>query len=784
MGHLNASTLLLTLLLFSIAKSSYAFDDRRAYIVHMDKSLMPASFSSYHDWYTSTLSSLSSPDDDESPVHLYTYKHVMDGFSVVLSQAHLDKLEELPSHVATFPESFGHRHTTHTPKFLGLNRKSGLWPAGKFGDDVIIGVLDSGIWPESESFNDKNMPPVPQRWHGTCETGVEFNTSHCNKKLIGARKFSEGMKHYRINISTTHDYDSPRDYLGHGSHTSSTAAGNWVQNVDYFGYARGTAKGMAPSARIAMYKVFFSIEDSDNYDYYYAAATDVLAGMDQAIEDGVDIMSLSLSFLETPFFENPVAIGAFAALKKGIFVTCSAGNSGPHGYTVFNGAPWITTVGAGTIDRQFGAHVTLGENIITLTGQSMYPEKMFVSGIPIYFGYGNRSKEQCEWNSLDPEEIAGKFIFCDHDNQSSPFRQVSETSHRYGADIAGAVGAIFSGYDGELKGPFDFYQPLVLVNTKDGDLIKDYILNTPKATVSVEFGKTILGTIPAPKVANFSSRGPDIRSPWILKPDILAPGYHILAAWAPNRGNVPIREDDYLLTDYNIISGTSMSCPHVAGIAALLKATNRDWSPSSIRSAMMTTAYVRDNANNAIIDVSNGVAGTPLDFGAGHVDPNKAMDPGLVYDIEVDDYINYLCALNYTSQQIKVIIGTSHYTCSQASLDLNYPSFMVILNKTKTSILTFKRTLTSVVDTVSVYKAIVEAPPGLKALVQPLVLSFSEKYAKAEFNLTVEINLEADSVTPQSDYFGNYGFLTWYEVNGTHIVRSPIVSAIAATENP
>ncbi|WCJ17716.1 Subtilisin-like protease [Euphorbia peplus] len=523
-----------------------------------------------------------------------------------------------------------------------------------------------------------------------------------------------------------------------------------------------------------MYKVMFYSKFPESLK---AAATDVLAGMDQAIEDGVDVMSLSLGFDEAPYFESPIAIGAFAALKKGIFVSCSAGNRGPRGYTVHNGAPWITTIAAGTIDRKIGAHVTLGEGIISVTGQSMYPENLFVSRIPIYFGYGNRSKEQCEWGSLDPEEIAGKFIFCDHDNETSPFRQESETLYRYGADIPGAVGAIFSGYDGEFKSPFDYYQPLVLVNTKDGDSIKNYILNTPNATVSVEFGKTFLGTKPAPKVAYFSSRGPNLIASSILKPDILAPGYNILAAWVPNKPFAPILEDDYLLTDYSIISGTSMSCPHIAGIAVLLKAAHREWSSAVIRSAMMTTAYVKDNADGIITDMSNGDSGTPLDFGAGHVDPNKAMDPGLVYDIEVDDYVNYLCTLNYTSQQLQIIIGTSNYTCSQASLDLNYPSFMVILNNTNTTTLTFRRTLTSVVDTVSVYKAIVEAPQGMKAVVQPSVLNFSGKYSKAEFNLTVEINLEADDVIPQSDYIGNYGFLIWNEVNGTHIVRSPIVSA-------
>ncbi|WCJ17724.1 Subtilisin-like protease [Euphorbia peplus] len=779
MAHLIHSKLVLILLLFLIAKSLYASNDRRAYIVHMDKSLMPASFSSHHDWYTSTLSSLSSTSETP-PVHLYTYKHVMDGFSVVLSQSHLDQLEELPSHVATFPESFGRPLTTYTPQFLGLNGDNGLWPAGKFGDDVIIGVFDTGIWPESQSFSDKNMPPVPNRWRGTCEVGVEFNTSHCNKKLIGARKFNQGMKHHRLNISTTDDYDSPRDYFGHGTHTSSIAAGNSVENVDYFGYARGTARGMAPSARIAMYKViFYNVEDSN--DYEAAAATDVLAGMDQAIEDGVDIMSLSLGFPETPFFENPIAVGAFAALKRGIFVICGAGNDGPDRYTMLNGAPWLTAVGAGTIDRQFGAHITLGDATITMTGQSMYPENLLVSSIPIYFGHGNRRKELCEWGSIDPKEVAGKFIFCDHDNNSSMFRG---DYLRNGPDIAGAIGAIVSEDDGEFGDADDFPQPIVLVNKKDGDSIKNYILNTANATVSVEFGKTTLGTKPAPKVAYFSSRGPSLRSPWILKPDILAPGYNILAAWVPNRPFAPIREDGFLLTDYAIISGTSMACPHAAGIAALLKATHPDWNSAAIRSAMMTTAYVKDNADSVLTDMVTGVASTPLEFGTGHLDPNKAMDPGLVYDVQEGDYINYLCALNYTSQQIQIIIGTSNYTCSQASLDLNCPSFMVILNNTNTTTLMFRRTLTSVADTDSVYNAVTEVPQGMKAVVQPSVLHFSGKYSKAEFNLTVEINLEGDGVNPQSDYFGNYGFLIWNELNGTHVVTSPIVSATAAAENP
>lgn len=777
MEQLNPSGFLISLFLFfSIASSLPASGRPRTYIIHMDKAAMPSDFSTHHDWYMSTLSSLSSsPYDGFSPLHLYTYNHVIDGFSAVLSQTHLDQLHELPGHIATYPETFGHLHTTRTPTFLGLKKHTGLWPAGGFGDDMIIGVLDTGIWPESESFNDQGLPPVPDRWRGACETGDEFNSSYCNRKLIGARSFSKGMKHEKINITTGYDYDSPRDYEGHGTHTSSTVAGSRVVGVDYFGYAKGTAIGIAPKARIAMYKVLFFDDDKS----YTAAATDVLAGMDQAIEDGVDVMSLSLGFIETLFEENPIAIGAFAALKKGIFVSCSAGNNGPHAYTILNGAPWITTVGAGTIDREFAAQVTIGTGVdegLTVTGKTVYPENLFVFDVPIYFGHGNRTKELCQSYSLDRKEVEGKYLFCDFDTsgEQSAFQQTFEM------DRNGATGAIFSSDDGLFFRPTDFYKPFVLVNPKDGELVKNYIINSKNATVSIRFQTTLLGTKPAPQVADFSSRGPDRRSPWILKPDILAPGVDILAAWAPNRGFAPIGDDyDYLLTDYALVSGTSMSCPHAAGIASLLKATHRDWSPAAIRSAMMTTADIIDNANGGIIDMITGVPGTPLDFGAGHINPNKAMDPGLVYDLDIQDYIDYLCGLDYNRTQIRTITATSDFTCDNANLDLNYPSFILILNDTNTTSFTFQRELTNVEDGGSVYRGVVRAPSGMKAVVQPATITFAGKYSKAKFQLTVDIDVGV-AISPQSDYYGNHGFLSWYEINGKHEVTSPIVSAFAA----
>ena len=762
MEGFNPFMLFYIFLVLSNAMSASMAENLGAYIIHMDKSAMPMAFSSHHDWYLSTLSSISS-SDGVLPTHLYTYNHVLNGFSAVLSREHLDQLEKIPGFLATHADTFGHLHTTRSPRFLGLDENAGAWPEGNFGEDTIIGIIDTGIWPESESFKDKGLGPVPDRWRGACESGVAFNSSYCNRKLIGARSFSKGLKQQGFTISTPDDFDSPRDSFGHGTHTASTAAGSPVRDASYFGYAKGTAIGIAPKARLAAYKVLFD-NDTDA-----SAATDTLAGIDQAIADGVDVMSLSLGFDETTFEQNPIAVGSFAAMEKGIFVSCAAGNSGPDGYTMLNGAPWITTIGAGTIDRDYAADVTLGNGVLTIRGRSVYPENMLVSNISLYFGYGNRSKELCEDFALDPAEVAGKIVFCD-------FNESAGISQRIEVNRTGALGAIISSDSGFFILTGVYFIPLVVMTPKDGDLVKDYIIKSENPVVDIKFLITVLG-LPAPQVAFFSSRGPNNRAPMILKPDVLAPGVNILAAWPSNRPVTRVG-DHLLLTDYALLSGTSMSSPHAVGVAALLKSAHPDWSPAAIRSALMTTAYLLDNTIRSITDMETGVAATPLDFGAGHISPTMAMDPGLIYDIEVQDYIDFLCGLNYTSKQIKIITRRSKFSCDQANLDLNYPSFMVLLNNnTNTAIYTFKRLLTNVADSPSVYRASLKLPSGMKVKVHPSKVSFAGKYSKAEFNMTVEINL--GHARAQSEYIGNYGYLTWLEIDGTHMVRSPIVSAFA-----
>ena len=243
----------------------------------------------------------SSPADDEEELLLYSYSHALHGFSARLTPTQQSEIQNSLAHVATYPESFGRLLTTHTPKFLGLQQNHGIWPTASYGEGVIVGVIDSGIWPESESFSDESMPPVPQRWEGKCENGTGFDPSNCNRKLIGPRSFSKGFQGAGKKISNVENFNSAIDYYGHGTHTASTAIGNHVPGVSYFGYARGTASGMAPRAHLAMYKVHWAGELGD------IGVTDVLAGMEQAIRDGVDIISLSLGFNQSAYFLDAIA---------------------------------------------------------------------------------------------------------------------------------------------------------------------------------------------------------------------------------------------------------------------------------------------------------------------------------------------------------------------------------------------------------------------------------------------------------------------------------------------
>ncbi|KAF6165256.1 hypothetical protein GIB67_030438 [Kingdonia uniflora] len=755
---LKLSLMAITLLGFCQVSSSTTTEiPKQTYIVHMAKSEKPPSYETHSHWYDSSLKSVS-----DSATTLYTYNTIIHGFSTRLTPKQAQSLESLPGILSVLPELRYQLHTTRTPEFLGLENNGVFLPESDSMTDVIIGVLDTGVWPESKSFRDTGLGPVPNGWRGVCQ----LNSSSCNRKLIGARFFSMGYEATLGPIDASKESKSPRDDDGHGTHTSSTAGGSVVEDASLFGYATGTARGMATRARVAVYKVCW---------IGGCFSSDILAGMEKAIEDGVNVISMSLGGGTSDYHRDSVAIGAFTAMEKGILVSCSAGNSGPSEYTLSNVAPWITTVGAGTLDRDFPAYVSLG-NGKNFSGVSLYsgkplPEDKLVSFIYAGNATNATNGNLCMTGTLLPEVVTGKIVLCDRGINARV--QKGEVVKE-----AGGVGMVLvnTAANGEELVADAHLLPTAAVGQKAGEIIKEYLLTESNPSASIIFGSTKVGIQPSPVVAAFSSRGPNSITPEVLKPDLIAPGVNILAGWSGAVGPTGLTVDNRR-SEFNIISGTSMSCPHISGLAALIKSVHPEWSPAAIRSALMTTAYTVYKTGEKLQDISTGKPSTAFDHGAGHVDPASAIDPGLVYDITADDYLNFLCALNYSAPQIYKL-AKRNFTCEAnkkfSVTDLNYPSFAVVLQTAQSgggssgggsTVVKYTRTLTNV-GSPATYKASVSpAAESVKITVEPDSLIFSEKNEKK----TYTVSFTANSMPSGTNLFTR---LEWSD--GKHIVGSPI----------
>ncbi|KAG6551028.1 hypothetical protein Mapa_007261 [Marchantia paleacea] len=342
-------------------------EETKLFIVYLGKNPHPtveATHAAHHQY----LSHVFESKENALESLVYHYKHAFSGFSAMLTQAQADILSQLPEVVSVFESQELKAQTTRSYSYLGLETSTGIWPTSNFGADVIIGVMDSGIWPESESFIDTGLTEIPARWKGTCEAGEQFDPAvNWNKKLIGARFFNKGYEArlLQTNETTGQEYvKSARDTNGHGTHCASTAAGARVESASLFGLANGSAIGGAPSARLAVYKTSWGRETETSR--HSSTDSDILAAFDLAVLDGVDILSVSMGGDIRPFYSDSLAIGSYHANENGILVSISAGNSGPEFFSVSNIAPWQLTVAASTTDRQFEAQIELGDGIIVL----------------------------------------------------------------------------------------------------------------------------------------------------------------------------------------------------------------------------------------------------------------------------------------------------------------------------------------------------------------------------------------------------------------------------------
>ncbi|XP_049386208.1 subtilisin-like protease SBT5.6 [Solanum stenotomum] len=618
-----------------------------------------------------------------------------------------------------------------------------------------------GVWPESSSFNDEGMEPVPKSWKGICQEGVAFNASHCNRKLIGARYYLKGYEVYYGPLNETRDFRSPRDVDGHGTHTAGTVGGRRVANASAIGgFAKGTATGGAPNVRLAIYKVCWPVPDQSLAEGNTCLQDDTLAAFDDAIADGVHVLSISLGFQsETYYTEDPIAIGSLHAVKRNIVVSCSAGNDGPTPSTVANVAPWIITVGASNIDRVFSAPILLGNGMI-VEGQTVTPIRRRRLHPLVYAGYveirgttASNTTGACLPGTLSRKLVRGKVVLC----INSDIQASMEVKR------AGGVAAILGNSFSEIQ-VTPFLNPATVTFLDGLNTLLTYILTEKHPTATLVPGNTMIGTKPAPVMAPFSSKGPNVVDPNILKPDITAPGFNILAAWseASSPLNMP---EDHRVVKYNIVSGTSMSCPHVSAVIALLKSIHPDWSSAAIRSALMTTSTI-NNAVGRPIKNATGDDANPFEYGSGHFRPSRAADPGLIYDATYTDYLLYLC-----SQNIRQV---SSYNCPDkvpAASNLNYPS-LAIANMRGSS-----RTVTRVVTNVgkdnSTYILAVSSPPGYIVDIVPKILRFSKLGEKHNFNITVTAQ---SSIESRNEF--SFGWYTWSD--GVHMVRSPIAVSSSA----
>jgi subtilisin family serine protease len=707
---------------------------------------------------------------------VYDYTFALNGFAARLTRDQAEAIQKQPGVVYVRPDELRHITTDSSPGFLGLTGRDGPWAKGITGEGVVVGIIDTGIWPEHPSFADDGSygPPPGSVTVDECNFGnTAFNPNDapftCNNKLLGARQF---LDTYKFVFGLTPDeYDSARDDDGHGTHTASTAAGNGGVKASIFGIRRGTISGMAPRARVIAYRAC-ALQG--------CFTSDTSAAIDQAVEDGVDVINYSIGGGASLLGFDDLSF-LFAA-DAGVFVATSAGNEGPGAGTVGGPAstPWVTAVGANTHNRTFVSD-------ITLRGPGRPPRGLW--GASVTHGIKNFNLVDAEGiadsdgdtsgmclNAFNPGTFqADDAVLCNQYDFG-----VARTTRVANVAAGGGGAVIFHNSPNVSMTPTDNHPlPTVHMLNKVGQPLKDYLVAHP-GQVKVNFDTSRARyagrdrRVQANVLASFSSRGPDTAAMDIIKPDVTAPGISILAGASPIHVNTAAQGELF-----QAIMGTSMSSPHVAGVFALIKQAHPDWSPAMAKSALMTTAYRRG------VTKQDGVTpADPFDIGAGHINPGgddddegSAFEPGLVYDAGFFEYLGFLC------DAAPEAFANPAATCASLAAggiptdasDLNLASIGVA---ELTGSQTVVRTVTSVAkdDRSHEYRVSVKAPPGYDVTVSPSTISLKQGEA-ASYSVTIT-NVSA----PVGEW--RFGSLTWTDRRSDTRVYSPIAVRASMFDAP
>ncbi|XP_062206995.1 subtilisin-like protease SBT2.3 [Phragmites australis] len=717
----------------------------------------------------------------EHYIKLYSYRYLINGFAIVITPQQAEKLSRRKEVANVMLDYSIRTATTHTPEFLGLPQGAWVQEGGPqcAGQGVVVGLIDTGIDPTHPSFADDlstDSYPVPAHYSGICEVTNDFPSGSCNRKLVGARHFAASAITRGV-FNVSQDLASPSDSDGHGTHTASIAAGNHGIPAVVAGHHYGDASGMAPRAHIAVYKAL--------YKSFGGFAADVVAAIDQAAEDNVDIISLSITPNRRPpglaTFFNPIDMALLSAVKAGIFVVQAAGNTGPSPKSMSSYSPWIFTVGASAHDRVYNNYVVLGNNL-TIPGVGLAPgtdgDDMYTliaaphalknyTATPTEMSLG-----ECQDSShLDEDLIRGKILVCSYSIRFvlglSSVKQALDTAKN--ASAAGVIFYLDPFVLGFQLNPTPMRMPGLIIPSSDDSKVfltyyNDSLVRDDTSGRIVSFGgvaKILGGLKPdyrnsAPKVMFYSARGPDpednsLSNADILKPNLVAPGSSIWGAWS----SLGLDSAEFAGESFAMISGTSMAAPHVAGLAALVKQKFPSFSSAAIGSALSTTTTLSDKQGNPIMAQrtyskpdSTQTPATPFDMGNGFVNATAALDPGLIFDCSYDDFFSFLCGINGSSPVVMNYTGNNCGASTMTGADLNLPSITIaVLNQSRT----ITRTVTNVAADES-YTVSYSTPYGVAVSVAPTQF-FIPSGQRQLVTFVVNATMNSSSAS-----FGNVGF--------------------------
>jgi subtilisin family serine protease len=730
---------------------------------------------------------------------IYNYRYSLNGFAARMSPAQANKLEHMDEVLEVWEDEVRPLATNHSATFLDLFDPDVGLRGSLDGDGIVIGVIDSGIAPNHPALQDHrgaDMPRAcrstwgettilglwlcrsykkledvqlfepPENWNGICEVGPQFTEEDCNNKMIGARFFPDGAM--ATGPIENGEIFSARDVDGHGTHIATTAAGNKVQ-ASIFGTFLGNVEGMAPGARIATYKACWLRPGATRAA---CNTSDLANAIDMAVADGVDIINYSIgSSLFTATAPDDIAL--LAAAKAGVLAVVAAGNEGPNYQTITSpaGNPAVITTAASSRDGTHAKEALQVNSPPGVSGKYAVLEAAFTPALSdrdpleaelVLVDDGDESLPDGSAGTLidgcqpfvNDTDITGNIAFiqrggCDFDQKVA------------NADAAGAIAAVIFNLSGPpivmtgASGLSDI--PALMIGAADGTLLLDEL--NSEQVIEVVLDKSFFLTVEdtGNVLGAFSSRGPGT-IPDILKPDVTAPGINILSGHTPDA--VATAPGEF----FSFLTGTSMAAPHISGVAALIKQAHPDWTPAAIKSALMTTARqdVRVADESSII---------PFDFGSGHIVPNAAGDPGLVYDITDDEYDAFSCGIASPAipqSRCDALEAAGH---SFETADLNQPNITV---SRLTASRTITRRVTNVTENSETYTAELELPQGLSVQVTPATLTVAPGQS-AEYDVTMTF------LDGQQDIY-RFGSLTW--VSGDHRVRSVIAVRPLSVDAP